>query len=99
MRKQDFNSAIVRLQAVRRKKELILRLQGNDPLQILYAQASGNPTRVAKKHDPSRESEMVSQTMDAVFEIEQTTARICGEPSGIDFALLLIAREQGGTRP
>jgi hypothetical protein len=47
----------------------------------------------------SRDSELLSQAMDGVFEIEQAAARACGEPGGMDMALLLMAREQGGTRP
>ena len=37
--------------------------------------------------------------MDVVFEIEQATAHTCGEPQGLDLALLLLAREQGGDPP
>jgi hypothetical protein len=29
-----------------------------------------------------------------VFRIEQTTARVCGDPQGLDFALLLLARQR-----
>jgi tetratricopeptide (TPR) repeat protein len=94
----DFDTAMVRLKACGAQKGIDLSSQGNDPLQTLFAKSS-EIEPIAKKHDPSRESEMVSQTMDTVFEIEQTSARICGEPSGIDYALLLIAREQGGTHP
>jgi hypothetical protein len=42
---------------------------------------------------------LLSQTMDLVFEVEQATAQACGEPGGTDLALLLMAREQGGSRP
>jgi hypothetical protein len=37
--------------------------------------------------------------MDLVFDIEKTASQACGEPEGLDLALLLIAREQEGAQP
>jgi tetratricopeptide (TPR) repeat protein len=94
----DFDSALTRLQGCARQKGIDLKAGGGDPLQTLYVQASGLQPR-ARQQYLSRDSELLSQTMDVVFEIEQATAHTCGQPQGIDLALLLMAREQGGTRP
>jgi tetratricopeptide (TPR) repeat protein len=94
----DFETAVARLKDCGSQKGIDVTSQGSDPLQILYAQTS-ELQPAAKPHDPNPESETVSQTMDAVFEIEQTTARTCGEPRGMDSALSLIAREQGVAHP
>ena len=94
----DFDWALKRLQDCAAQKGIDLKAAGGDPLQTLYAQASGLQPSVQQQY-LSRDSELLSQAMDGVFEIEQAAARACGEPGGMDMALLLMAREQGGTRP
>jgi hypothetical protein len=34
-----------------------------------------------------------------VFEIEKAASQPCGEPKGLDLALVLIGRQQEGARP
>jgi tetratricopeptide (TPR) repeat protein len=94
----DFNSALTRLQNCAAQRRIDLKAPGNDPLQELSSQATMLQPRAQQRY-LSRDSELLSQVMDAVFEMEQATAHACGEPQGADLALLLIAREQGGTRP
>ena len=94
----DFNSALARLRTCAAQKGIDLKAPGNDPFQTLNAQATTLQPRSQQRY-LSRDSELLSQVMDAAFEMEQAAARACGEPQGQDLALLLIAREQGGTRP
>lgn len=94
---QDFNTAFARLESCAAQKGIDLNSTGGNPLQTLYTQAAGLQPRVLEKN-LNGDSELLSQTMDAVFDIEQATAHTCGEPKGTDQALLLLAREQGGTR-
>jgi tetratricopeptide (TPR) repeat protein len=54
---------------------------------------------VAAKHDlprlaSARETDMPDALMDLVFQIEQQTADDCGDPQGVDQALLLISRHR-----
>jgi tetratricopeptide (TPR) repeat protein len=42
------------------------------------------------------EADLPDAIMDVVFQIEQETATECGEPTGIDQALLMISRNRGG---
>jgi tetratricopeptide (TPR) repeat protein len=95
-----FDTALTRLQncATQRGVDLSAPLAqagaGSAPLQNLYAQATKLKPRV-KELNLRRDSELLSNTMDVAFEIEQTAAHACGAPQGPDLALLLIAREQG----
>ena len=93
-----FNTALTRLENCAAQRGIDLKAAGGDPLQALYAQATELQPRAQQRY-LSRDSELLSQVMDVAFEIEQTTAHTCGEPQGLDLALLLMAREQGGTRP
>ncbi len=95
---EDFTAALARLQSCAPQKGIDLKAAGSDPLQTLSSQAAALQPRAQQQY-LSRDSELLSQVMDVVFEIEQTTAHTCGEPQGMDEALLLMAREQGGTRP
>ena len=93
-----FNTALTRLENCAAQWGIDLKAAGGDPLQALYTQATDLQPRAQQRY-LSRDSELLSRVMDAALEIEQTTAHTCGEPQGLDLALLLIAREQGGTRP
>jgi len=63
---------------------------------------------VAVKHDISRansvrENDEASSAMDLVADIEQKTAHVCGPPTGMDQALLLLSQDRmsntaGGTK-
>jgi tetratricopeptide (TPR) repeat protein len=94
----DFASALTRLQNCAAQKGIDLKAEGEDPLQELYAQATPLQSRAQQLY-LSRDSELLSQVMDSAFEIEEASAHACGEPQGSDLALLLIARQQGGSRP
>jgi tetratricopeptide (TPR) repeat protein len=94
----DFDTALARLQSCAAQKGIDLEGAGGDPLQTLYAQASGLQPRAQRRYLIS-DPDLLSQVMDTVFEIEQSTARTCGDPNGMDLALLLMAREQGGPHP
>ncbi len=72
--------------------------QETRPLQSVYAQAMDLQPDVqipALTEDP----ELRATVMDVVFDIENATARECGQPQGLDLALLLLGRAQGGGRP
>jgi len=94
----DFGQALARLNACAAQRGISLPAPGDDPLQKLYAQAAALQPR-ARESVLGRDRDLLSNVMDQVFEIEQTTSQVCGAPQGIDLALLLIARQQEATRP
>ena len=96
--RRDFEQALTRLQGCAVQRGVDLNAAGSDPLQSLYAQATALQA-TPQRRTLTRDSESVSQTMDLVFEIEKAASQACGEPHGLDLALLLIAREQEGARP
>jgi len=64
-------------------------------LQAAYARAMTLRPKVrprALRRDP----DLLTNTMEVVFEIEELAARDCGTPTDADLALLLIGRQQGG---
>src|SRR5579864_671665 len=63
---------------------------GND-LQSLWARWQAARPRVRRLNSPTN-ADLPDTLMDLVQEIEQQTAQRCGEPSGLDLALLLGAR-------
>jgi tetratricopeptide (TPR) repeat protein len=96
--RRAFDQALERLQdcAVRRGVDLKAK-GGGAELQELYA--AGNRLEPhLRESELRRDSDLVSTTMDWVFQIELTTERECGPPQGPDQALLLLARAQGGGR-
>jgi len=42
----------------------------------------------------ARDPDLLDRTMDLVFNVEERTRTACGEPQGVDFALLLIGRDR-----
>jgi tetratricopeptide (TPR) repeat protein len=96
--KQAFGQAMARLEACAQQRGIDLHTAGGEQLQSLYSQAAALEPRVVQQN-LSRDSVLLSNAMDVVFAIEQTTARACGEPQGMDLALFRLAREQGGARP
>jgi len=68
------------------------------PLQQLWARAQEVQPQV-RERVLAREPDRIAPTMDLVFEIERAAEQECGTPQGLDQALLLLARGQGGTRP
>ncbi len=64
-------------------------------LQQLHAQAAAlQPKATGRKlaHDP----DLLLEATDMAYQIEQVTERVCGEPQGLDLALLLLSRIQEG---
>jgi hypothetical protein len=49
-----------------------------------------------RERNLARDPDLLIKVMDMVFEIEKVTERACGEPQGVDLALLLLSRAQEG---
>ncbi|MBZ5514736.1 MAG: tetratricopeptide repeat protein [Acidobacteriia bacterium] len=47
----------------------------------------------------ARDSDLLMQTMDLAFEVEELCEHKCGPATGLDLALLLLARQHGGAEP
>jgi tetratricopeptide (TPR) repeat protein len=92
------DQAVTRLKTCAKQRGIDLQATSGDSLQMLYARAATLQT-VMRQHPHSHDPDWVSNTMDLVFEIEKSVSRACGEPQGLDLALLLIARQQEGGRP
>lgn len=67
-------------------------------LQSLYAQAMDVQPDV-QIPALGEDSDLRATVMDLAFDIENATAQECGQPQGLDLALLLLGRAQGGGRP
>ena len=93
---QAFTQSIERLSgcAAARGVSLENGLQQPD-LQKLHALASALRPKV-RVPELVRDPDSVEKVTDLVFEIEKATERECGEPQGLDLALLLLSRAQGG---
>jgi tetratricopeptide (TPR) repeat protein len=63
------------------------------PLATLAAQWAAVKPRL-RRLTSAEESDLPDTFMDLVFQIEQQTAALCGEPEGTDEALLLISRNR-----
>jgi tetratricopeptide (TPR) repeat protein len=72
-------------------------LQPSD-LQKLHALASALRPKV-RDAKLARDPDLMMKVTDLVFAIEKATERECGEPQGLDLALLLLARMQEGGNP
>lgn len=94
-----FDLARARLADCATRRGVILEAKGGEiDLQRLYAAAAALKPRL-RESTLRRDADLISTTLDLVFEIENVTAQDCGEPQGPDLALLLLARAQGGGRP
>lgn len=89
-------------QAVERLRGCVLKrgeaLEGQQPvtdLQTAYARAVQIGPRV-RETVLRRNSGLLMDATELVFELEELTARNCGTPTDTDLALLLIARKHGG---
>jgi tetratricopeptide (TPR) repeat protein len=96
--RRDFAQATTRLESCAAQRAIDLHGANADPLQEAYARASALRETMRKPALP-RDSEWAANTMDVVFAMEKSAAQTCGEPQGLDQAILLIAREQEGARP
>jgi tetratricopeptide (TPR) repeat protein len=89
-----FNQAGLRLQDCAQQKGDGLNTPGT-PLQSLNAQWTKLKPKVASSYR-SGNSEIAETAMDLVFQIEQQSAQLCGQPTGLDEALLRIAGNRDG---
>jgi len=92
------DQVVTRLEACAAQRGVNLKATSGNSLQTLYARAGTLQTSVRQRLH-SHDSEWVANTMDLVFEIEKSASQACGEPQGLDLALLLIVRQQEGGRP
>jgi len=88
-------------QAVERIRACALKrgeaLEGQQPatdLQTAYPRVMQIGPKV-RETVLRRNSDLLMQALELVFEVEELTARDCGYPAGVDLALLLIARKHG----
>lgn len=49
-----------------------------------------------RERNLARDPDLLLKVTDMAFEIEKVTERVCGEPQGMDLALLLLSRVQEG---
>ncbi len=96
--RQALDLAITRLEACATQRGIDLHAASGDPIPTLYAEADTIQSNM-RQSTLRRDSEWVPNTMDLVFEMEKAASQSCGEPQGLDQALLLLAREQEGARP
>jgi len=66
------------------------------PLQSLYAQWMDLKTRLNER-SLRQHPELTDAAMDLVFNIERETSSVCGNPTGDDLLLLLIAKNHEGS--
>ena len=69
--------------------------QQQSDLQKVHALALALQPKV-RQRNLVHDSDLVLKVTDMVFEIEKATERACGEPQGVDLALLLLSRVQEG---
>jgi Tfp pilus assembly protein PilF len=67
-------------------------------MQALNRDAQGLKPRVNLR-SLSRQPELRKEAMQLVFRIEETTASTCGNPTGMDQALILIGKRHEGNNP
>ena len=92
---EAFKRAGERLTACATVKGINLNDSANsaDPLSALAAQWTAMKSRLPRLRS-AEESDLPDALMDLVFQIEQQTAALCGEPQGTDEALVLISRNR-----
>jgi predicted Zn-dependent protease len=69
--------------------------QQQPDLQKMHALALALRPKV-RERNLARDPDLLLKVTDMIFEIEKVTERACGEPQGLDFALLLLSRLQEG---
>jgi len=63
------------------------------PLSSLQSRWTAAKPDLARLHSPA-ETDLPDSIMDVVFQIEQQTSTACGQPQGLDLALLLISQKR-----
>ena len=69
--------------------------QQQSDLQKIHALALALQPKV-RERNLARDPDLVLKVTDMAYEIEKVTERACGEPQGMDLALLLLSRVQEG---
>ena len=90
----DFDQALRRLQTC-----LSQRTGGKDNASLALQALETDALAMQSKLKPGnlhRDPEMLGSAMELISKIEETTNTSCGEPSGLDRALLLIGRKHQG---
>jgi Tfp pilus assembly protein PilF len=91
-----FNQSMQRLSACAAARGLSFdNKQQQSDLQKIHALALALRRKV-RERNLARDPDLLIKVTDMVFEIEKVTERACGEPQGMDFALLLLSRVQEG---
>ncbi|MDE3180196.1 MAG: tetratricopeptide repeat protein [Acidobacteriota bacterium] len=93
---EAFGVALARLEACAKSRNE--ELNASNPqsgLSRLYA-AAVKMKPIMREHNLQRNPDLLDSGMSLVFEIEQSTARDCGAPTGMNLALLLIGQRSGG---
>jgi len=91
-----FNQSMLRLSccAAARGVSFDDKQQQSD-LQNIHALALALQPKV-RERNLARDPDLVLKVTDMAYEIEKVTERACGEPQGMDLALLLLSRVQEG---
>jgi len=94
-----YEQAATRLAACAGKRQEVLG--GTEPDAEIQALSDRVSTLRPKMRERTlaRDPDLLTQTTDLVFEVEEVAARKCGPASGLDLALLLLARQRGGAEP
>ena len=93
---QDFAQSMERLSgcAAARGVSLENDTQQSD-LQKMHALALALQPKM-RDRNLARDPDLLMKVIDLVYEVEKVTERACGEPQGLDLALLLLSRAQEG---
>jgi tetratricopeptide (TPR) repeat protein len=90
-----FEEAFARLNDCARERGESVNASPQTELQAAYARAEEIRREVTERNLP-RNPDRMTDAMDLAFEMEQVSAQQCGEPRGLDQALLLIGKMHRG---
>ncbi|MBZ5544133.1 MAG: tetratricopeptide repeat protein [Acidobacteriia bacterium] len=94
-----FGLATARLEACAAKRQEVLRSAEPDPEIRLLSDRAKQIRPKVKERTLARDADLLTQTTDLVFEVEQVCQQKCEPATGGDLALLLLARQRGGAEP
>jgi predicted Zn-dependent protease len=94
-----YGQAATRLEiCAEKRKEVIGGPEAGGEIQALTERVRAIRPKV-RAGSLVRDSDLLMQTTDLVFEVEQAAERECGPATGLDLALLLLARQREGAEP
>jgi predicted Zn-dependent protease len=88
-----FAQAETRLTECARQSGIDFKADPASPLSALQSRWTAAKPNLARLRSPA-ETDLPDSIMDVVFQIEQQTAPVCGQPQGLDLALLMISRKR-----